>query len=135
MPQLSVIRAAGLLAIILWTASASAANEAPALTDTDGSTISIETKTISRKDYIVHAWQLRNFAQAQDDKVLSSRSQMEFNCRFKQSRVMWVNLHTERDAGGETISSAASAAPVWVTPAPGSLDEVLLERACTSFTR
>ncbi len=135
MPRLSLIRAIGLLAIILWTTSASAANEARVLIDTDGSAISIETKTISRKGYIVYAWQLRNFAQEQDNKVLSSRSQMEFNCRFKQSRVMWVNLHTERDAGGEALSSAASAAPVWEPAAPDPLNASLLDIACTSFTR
>ena len=42
MPRLSLIRAIGLLAIILWTTSASAANEARVLIDTDGSAISIE---------------------------------------------------------------------------------------------
>ncbi len=90
---------------------------------------------MTRKGYIVYAWQLVNLAKPVDGAIRSTRSLVEFNCRFRQSRTMWINQHPERDAGGEAISSGQVSNPVWVPLESGTVTEKLLDFACSHIMR
>jgi len=114
---------------------AHAATYSPSVTDADGNTYAIEKEGMMRKGYIVHAWQVVNLAQAKDGKVQSIRSLVEFNCRFRQARTMWINEHPQRDGGGEALSSGQVTNPEWVQLAPGALSEKLLDFSCSYIMR
>ncbi len=125
---------AGVLAACL-AQPASAVTYSPSFTDTDGNVYAIEKEGMSRKGYIVHAWQLVNLAAPKEGAVRSTRSLVEFNCRFRQARTMWVAEHAERDAGGEPLKAGQVANPEWVQLEPGALTEKLLEFSCSHIMR
>ncbi len=107
-----------------------AATYSPPVTDAAGNVYAIEKEGMTRKGYIVHAWQLVNLAVPQEGTVHSTRSLVEFNCRFRQTRTMWVSEHAQRDAGGEPLKSGQVANPEWVQLEPGALAEKLLDFSC-----
>ncbi len=107
----------------------------PPVTDAEGNVYTIEKEGMTRKGYIVHAWQLVNLATPKDGGVRSTRSLVEFNCRFRQTRTMWVSEHAERDAGGEPTKSGQVDNPEWVTLEPGALKEKLLDFSCSHIMR
>lgn len=114
---------------------ASAVTYSPTFTDADGNVYAIEKESMSRKGYIVHAWQLVNLAAPKEGAVRSTRSLVEFNCRFRQARTMWVAEHAQRDAGGEPVKSGQVANPEWAQLEPGALAEKLLEFSCSHIMR
>lgn len=107
----------------------------PPVTDAEGNVYAIEKEGMTRKGYIVHAWQLVNLAAPAEGAVRSTRSLVEFNCRFRQTRTMWVSEHAERDAGGEPVKSGQVANPEWVTLEPGAPAEKLLDFSCSHIMR
>ncbi len=114
---------------------AHAVTYSPSFTDADGNVYAIEKEGMTRKGYIVHAWQLVNLATQKESTVRSTRSLVEFNCRFRQARTMWVSEHAERDAGGEPLKSGQVANPEWVQLEPGALAEKLLDFSCGYIMR
>lgn len=128
--------AAGILACLLVWAVALSANAAERVaTDADGNAIHLDTQGMTRKGYIVYIWQLKNLAHPDPNGALSIRSQVEFDCRFHQSRTMWITLHSERDEGGRVISSGMVPSPSWVPATEGSVDFTLLDYACRRIMR
>ncbi len=123
-----------LLTLLMLCGAASAGTSAP-LTDADGNTVAIETHTLSRKGYIVHAWQVTNLATPAHGTVNSLRTQIEFNCRFKKARTMWISAFAARDAGGEMLDSSHITEPVWEDVASGSVRAQLLDTACLAVMR
>jgi hypothetical protein len=107
----------------------------PVTTDSLGNQYFLDTDSMTRKGYLVYVWQLQNLAQRNDQGALSVRSQMEFDCRFKQSRVMWLTLHTEPNEGGATLSSDAVALPQWSPAQPGDVVGTLIDYACRRIMR
>lgn len=124
-----------LLTICCHFLPAHAATSSPPLTDSAGNVYAVEKEGMSRKGYIVHAWQVVNLAQAKDTNILSIRSLVEFNCRFRQARTMWINEHRERDAGGEPVTSGQVSNPEWVQIETGTHTEKLLEFSCSHIMR
>ncbi len=114
---------------------AHSATYSPSVSDAEGNVYAIEKEGMSRKGYIVHAWQVVNLATPREGKVRSVRSLVEFNCRFRQSRTMWVNEHPERDAGGEAVRSGQVNNPEWIQLEAGALTEKLLEFSCSHIMR
>jgi hypothetical protein len=86
-------------------------------------------------DTQVYVWQLQNLVQRNDPGALAIRSQMEFDCRFKQSRVMWLTLYSEPNEGGVTLSSEAVASPQWSPAVPGDVVDTLIDYACRRIMR
>lgn len=107
----------------------------PPATDADGNVYAVEKESMTRKGYIVHAWQVVNLASPKDENARSIRSLVEFNCRFRQARTMWINEHPERDAGGEPVRSGQVSNPEWVQVEAGTLTEKLLEFSCSHIMR
>lgn len=90
---------------------------------------------MTRKGYVVYVWQLQNLAQPDASAALSIRSQVEFDCRFRQMRTMWSTLHSERDEGGKVIRSGMVASPEWVPVTADSVNNTLLDYACSRIMR
>jgi hypothetical protein len=107
----------------------------PVATDAQGNTYSLDTAGMTRKGYVVYLWQLQNLVQRDGDGALSLRSQVEFDCRFRRVRTMWINLHTEHDEGGRLISSGMVNRPEWTPVMPDTAAETLLDHACRHIMR
>jgi hypothetical protein len=111
------------------------ATYSPPVKDATGNVYVIEKNSMTRKGYIVHAWQVVNLAEPKDGIILSIRSLVEFNCRFRQSRTMWMNEYRERDAGGEAVSDGQVANPEWIAVEAGTWRENLLDFSCSHIMR
>ena len=124
-----------LACLFVWAAVMSANAAEPVATDAEGNSIHLETQGMTRKGFIVYLWQLKNLVKPDPNGALSIRSQVEFDCRFHQSRAMWITLHSERDEGGRVISSGIVPSPIWVPATEGSVDYTLLDYACRRIMR
>lgn len=107
----------------------------PVANDAQGNTFHLDTAGMTRKGYVVYVWALKNLAQADASGALSVRTQVEFDCRFRQSRIMWETLYSERDEGGAVIRSGMVARPEWIPVSPASVEEALLDHACRRIMR
>ena len=126
---------AGVIVLLATASAAPAAELHQVASDTNGNTWHLDTGGMTRKGYVVYVWQLQNLAQPDANGALSVRSQVEFDCRFRNSRTMWVTLHSERDEGGKTISSGMVTSPEWIPAAPGTVSDTLLDFACRRIMR
>lgn len=127
--------AASVLLMSVVAMPAHADNRADMGTDAEGNAYYLETDTMSRKGYMVHAWQQVNRKQPDDKGALHVRSQLEFDCKYKKSRTMWITLQAEPDGKGATISSAAAGNPEWVAAEDGTLLGKMLEFSCLHVFR
>jgi hypothetical protein len=125
-------------AIIFWFAgviSTQAAVMSPVTSDAQGNHYLLDTEGMTRKGYLVYVWQLQNLAQRNEQGALSVRTQVEFDCRFRKSRVMWVTLYPEADEGGAVISSGMESNPQWMPAQTGDVADTLIDYACRRIMR
>ncbi len=125
-------------AIIFWFAgviSTQAAVMSPVTSDAQGNHYLLDTEGMTRKGYLVYVWQLQNLAQRNEQGALSVRTQVEFDCRFRKSRVMWVTLYPEADEGGAAISSGLESNPQWIPAQTGDVADTLIDYACRRIMR
>ena len=125
-------------AIIFWFAgviSTQAAVMSPVTSDAQGNHYLLDTEGMTRKGYLVYVWQLQNLAQRNEQGALSVRIQVEFDCRFRKSRVMWVTLYREADEGGAVISSGMESNPQWIPAQTGDVADTLIDYACRRIMR
>jgi hypothetical protein len=125
-------------AIIFWFAgviSTQAAVMSPVTSDAQGNHYLLDTEGMTRKGYLVYVWQLQNLAQRNEQGALSVRTQVEFDCRFRKSRVMWVTLYPEADEGGAVISSGMESNPQWIPAQTGDVADTLIDYACRRIMR
>ena len=125
-------------AIIFWFAgviSTQAAVNSPVTSDAQGNHYLLDTEGMTRKGYLVYVWQLQNLAQRNEQGALSVRTQVEFDCRFRKSRVMWVTLYPEADEGGAVISSGMESNPQWIPAQTGDVADTLIDYACRRIMR
>ena len=115
--------------------SAQAAIMSPVTSDANGNQYLLDTEGMTRKGYLVYVWQLQNLAQRNEQGALSIRTQMEFDCRFRQSRVMWIILYPDADEGGVVISSGMVSNPQWVPSQAGDVLDTLIDHACRRIMR
>ena len=103
--------------------------------DSQGNDYLLDTDGMTRKGYLVYVWQLQNLAQRNEQGALSVRTQVEFDCRFRKSRVMWVTLYPEADEGGAVISSGMESNPQWMPAQTGDVADTLIDYACRRIMR
>lgn len=115
--------------------SAQAAVMSLVTSDAQGNHYLLDTEGMTRKGYLVYVWQLQNLPQRNEQGALSVRTQVEFDCRFRQSRVMWITLYPEVDEGGAAISSGMVSNPQWVPAQPGDVTDTLIDYACRRIMR
>jgi hypothetical protein len=127
--------AAALIVCCAGTGYLQAATPMLVTSDSQGNDYLLDTDGMTRKGYLVYVWQLQNLAQRNERGALSVRTQVEFDCRFRQSRVMWVSLYPELNEGGAVISSGMVANPEWVPAQPGAVEDSLIDYACRRIMR
>ena len=104
-------------------------------TDAQGNSVYLETDNMTRKGYVVYAWQQINRVQKDNQGALYVRAQLEFDCKYLKSRTMWMTLQTEHDGKGTTISSGATSNPEWVPAEEGTLLGKMREFSCLHVFR
>lgn len=125
-------------ALIFWLSGVIAAQAtvmSPVTSDVQGNHYLLDTEGMTRKGYLVYVWQLQNLAKRNEQGALSVRTQMEFDCRFRKSRVMWITLYPEADEGGTVISSGMVTDPQWIPAQTGDVADTLIDYACRRIMR
>lgn len=95
----------------------------------------LETDNMTRKGYVVYAWQQINRAQADDQGARFTREQIEFDCNFKRYRKMWTMSYAEQDGKGKLLNSQTINNPEWQTVIPESMAANMLTFACVHVFR
>ncbi len=104
-------------------------------TDDQKSNYYLETDNMTRKGYVVYAWQQINRVQADDQGVQFTREQIEFDCNFKRYRKMWTMSYTEQDGRGRLLNSQTINNPEWQPVVPESIAGNMLKFACVHVFR
>ncbi len=95
----------------------------------------LETDNMTRKGYVVYAWQQINRAQADDRGAQFTREQIEFDCNFKRYRKMWTMSTTEQDGKGNLLNSQNINNPEWQPVVADSIAANMLKFACVHVFR
>ena len=98
--------------------------------DEQNNTYYLETDNLTRKGYVVYAWQQVNRAQPNEENARFIREKIEFDCNFKRYRTMWTMSYTEPDGRGTQLRSEVVSKPEWHSADAGSLPEKMLTFAC-----
>jgi hypothetical protein len=118
--------------ILLATVASSNATAAwiPASVSEAGTTY-IDTATIRRAGDKVQMWELMDYkiVPDKDHPYKSMRKQTEYDCKERQSRLLFASSHSERLGNGETVTTVAKASN-WMALVPGSVGEMLWKVAC-----
>ncbi len=104
-------------------------------TDDQKSNYYLETDNMTRKGYVVYAWQQINRVQADDQGAQFTREQIEFDCNFKRYRKMWTMSYTEQDGRGRLLNSQTINNPEWQPVVPESIAGNMLKFACVHVFR
>ncbi len=104
-------------------------------TDDQKSNYYLETDNMTRKGYVVYAWQQINRVQADDQGAQFTREQIEFDCNFKRYRKMWTMSYTEQDGRGRLLNSQTINNPEWQPVVPESIAGNMLQFACVHVFR
>ena len=117
-----------------WTAAQTVNREAFGV-DEHNNAHYLETDNMTRKGYVVYAWQQINRMLESEINARSMREKIEFDCNFKRYRTMWVMAYVEQDGQGAQLLSEAVSNPAWRPIVPDSLSEKMLSFACVHVFR
>lgn len=126
--------AAMFLCVPLWAAAQMANREAFGV-DEHNNAYYLETDNMTRKGYVVYAWQQVNRLRGNEINALSTREKIEFDCNFKKYRIMWSIAYAEQDGQGAQLLSEAVSNPSWRSILPDSLSAKMLSFACVHVFR
>jgi hypothetical protein len=118
--------------LILLTVGSS--NATAAWTPTSASeagTAYIDSATIRRAGDKLKMRELMDYkiAPDKDHPYKSMRKQTEYDCKEKQSRLLFASSHSEKLGNGEAVTTVAEASN-WMAIVPGSVGEMLWKVAC-----
>jgi len=122
------------LCVPLW-ASAQMTNREAFGADEHNNAYYLETDNMTRKGYVVYAWQQVNRMRENEINARSTREKIEFDCNFKKYRIMWTMAYAEQDGQGAQLLSEAVDNPAWRPVLPDSLSEKMLSFACVHVFR
>lgn len=104
-------------------------------TDEQGNQYHLETDNMTRKGYVVYAWQQINRVRADDQGALFNREQLEFDCNFKRYRKMWTMSYAEQEGRGRLLDSQTINNPEWQPVVAESIAANMLKFACVHVFR
>ena len=90
----------------------------------------LETDNLTRKGYVVYAWQQVIRVRPDEKNARLIREKIEFDCNFKKYRTMWTMSYAEPDDRDTQLSSEVVSNPEWRPANAGSLHEKMLRFAC-----
>ena len=97
------------------------------------SAIYADSSTISKDGNRVKMWTLDDFKTAKvwsGKPFMSIKSQVEYDCKEKQTRLLFSSFFSGNISSGEPIVSSSNRHPEWSPALPGSINELMLEFAC-----
>lgn len=99
---------------------------------TDNAIVYANPTTIRKVGSRVKMWDMTDLKSAQGDegeRYLSSKSQIEYDCKEERTRMLAFSTHSENMGGGKTVQTDADP-DKWKPVAPGSIGETLWKFAC-----
>ena len=98
----------------------------------DGSvTAYIESAKIRKNGNYRKSWEILEFKKRDEFGVISRRALMEYDCKEQQARILWISVHSEPMAGGDSLLKYNVPSDEWRIIPPGSIAEATLEIVCT----
>ena len=96
-----------------------------------GSIFYFDYSTIRKASNRVKVWELRDFSNAQEVgvRVLSIKSQTEFDCENEQSRLLFILSYVKNMGMGEP-NNTVNEPSEWQPVVPESVGEALFKAAC-----
>jgi hypothetical protein len=129
-----IVIVAMFLCVPLWAAAQMTNREAFGV-DEHNNAYYLETDNMTRKGYVVYAWQQVNRLRENENNARSTREKIEFDCNFKKYRIMWSMAYAEQDGQGVQLLSEAVSNPSWRPILPDSLSAKILSFACVHVFR
>lgn len=103
--------------------------------DDQNSVYYLEKDTMTRKGYVVYAWQQIDKEREDENGVKFVRSQIEFDCNYKKLRTMWISTLAVKEGEKVIISSGMVNNPEWRPAVPDSMARQMLDFACVHVFR
>lgn len=122
-----------ILMILLTVVSSSAAAKWVVVAGNETITVYADPATIRKAGNRVKMWRLFDFNKAEVDaqgkSYMSSKAQVEYNCKEEQSRTLYRSFHSQNMGNGETIW-LNDETDNWNPTPPESITEALWKFAC-----
>lgn len=83
-----------------------------------------------REGSVVRVWTIANLATRASAGYLSVRTQMEYQCTQRQSRILSILGFSDVNAGGTPLGAPSDFATPWTPIAPNTIGEVNMAIAC-----
>jgi len=119
-----------ILACLLATSAASAFAEWTKVEEVADIKFYIDYKTLRKDGGLRKIWLIMDEAQREKDGSISSRQQLEFDCKAESRRILALSTHTGQMAGGETTFSGGSDPRGWRAIPPNTPMETILKIVC-----
>lgn len=116
-----------LFALIFFTGSAWA--EWVKIDESDSGSIYIDPQTIRKDGNFRKVWHISDLRQRFKTGELSRRSRLEFDCKNERFRYLSLSTHSERMAGGTTLTLEGEDLG-WTDIAPGTMRDTTLKTVC-----
>lgn len=121
--------------LVAGSAVAQTENREKLGTDEQNNVYYLEKDNMTRKGYVVYAWQQIDKERKDESGAEFVRSKIEFDCKFKQFRTMWISTLALKEGEKVMVSSSAVDAPAWRPVASDSLPGRMLDFACVHVFR
>ena len=112
------------------TSAASAFAEWTKVDEVDGVTFYIDYTTIRKDGNVRKVWLVNDKKQRDNDGVVSSRSQQEFDCKAESNRTIALSTHTGPMAGGDALFTGGADPRGWRAIPPNTAIETILKIVC-----
>jgi len=123
-----------ILMMLLAVVSGSAVAEWVVVGRTETRTVYIDPATIRKAGNRVKMWSLDDALNKVDyvagvKPFMSTKEQVEYDCKEEQSRTLYIYFHSGNMGGGEVVYVQSDIGE-WTPVAPGSIGNTLLRIAC-----
>ena len=125
-----------LSALVLALVSTGVMAEWTSVGRADDSDVYVDLATIRKAGSKVNMWDLKDFQAAQGGagaKFLSKKTQLEYDCKERQSRRLAVILSGENMGAGVVVDSYSGTPGKWQPVQSGSVVEALWKIACNNL--
>ena len=100
-------------------------------TEDEDLTYYADPATIRKSGNKVKMWSLYDYKTALDPGVLSAKEKVEYNCKERQRRQLFVSAYSENMGGGKTVLINNSRDEWEPVPPPDSVGEAVFKFACS----
>ena len=123
--------------ILVWLLAVASSNAMAEWVSIGGDGVNtsyVDTVTIQKAGSTVQVWTLLDLKKAvklsDGQQFLSWKTQYEFDCQLKQSRILAAAMYSENMGGGEKTNTLAFRSPKWEAVPANSNGEILWNYTC-----